>query len=307
MLHAIGCLLLLVSIATGLVPSSPFQTLKIAQVVDPRDGSTGSATAGLGKASLCVILPQLGDFDTAEYCEQLIACEKEMAEAQLDWRIIGIGDVNSAKKFCKFTSLPLERLRMVQDSSLHESLQLANGPDWDVPFDFFPETVFGLNTRAWLNYMAMCAGLYAPGTLREILRGYVGDKTAPERLAEDEEVRAAPVVITGTKRVKLGPFIEYDNLWASESGYQRPVELATVRLRNMAEVLSNWKEYVPDDRHLAWRGATYLFDGEDLEYEHRTPGVLTYSATPSRPLSFLEPRIGKKALNPLGFSDPRGM
>jgi hypothetical protein len=73
----------------------------------------------------------------------------------------------------------------------------------------------------------------------------------------------------------------------------------------MVEVLSNWPTYVPDDRHLAWRGATFLFgeDGE-LEHEHRTPGVLTYSATPSRPLSFLQPRIGNKALNPLGLADP---
>jgi hypothetical protein len=39
-------------------------------------------------------------------------------------------------------------------------------------------------------------------------------------------------------------------------------------------------------------------------YEWRTPGVLTYSETMSRPLSFLAPYIGAaKANNPLGLGD----
>ncbi len=41
-----------------------------------------------------------------------------------------------------------------------------------------------------------------------------------------------PVRILGARRVKLGP-IEYDQMWKDERGYQRPVELATVR--NMKE------------------------------------------------------------------------
>ena len=103
--------------------------------------------------------------------------------------------------------------------------------------------------------------------------------------------------------VKLGP-VRYTNGWAEEVGYQRPVELATVRLRNMVEVLSNWETYVSDPAHIAWRGATYLFDADGAElytYQHR--GVLTYSRTPSRPLTFLAPYIGARALNPLGLGD----
>ena len=38
----------------------------------------------------------------------------------------------------------------------------------------------------------MCAGIGAPGTLAEILRGYLGDRSAPERLAPDAVVRAGP-------------------------------------------------------------------------------------------------------------------
>lgn len=157
---------------------------------------------------------------------------------------------------------------------------------------------------AWLKYLAMCAGLYAPGTLQEIARGYFGDRTAPERLAPDAVVTAGFVKIgPGVGPVKLGP-IKYSNAWSQETGYQRPVELATVRLRNMVEVLGNWECYVTNPTVIAQRGATYVFgaNGEALyEYQHR--GVLTYSATMARPLTFLTPFIGAKALNPLGLGD----
>ena len=41
----------------------------------------------------------------------------------------------------------------------------------------------------------MCAGIGAPGTLREILRGYFGDKNAPERFRDDDVVKAGFVTI----------------------------------------------------------------------------------------------------------------
>ncbi len=43
--------------------------------------------------------------------------------------------------------------------------------------------------------LAMCAGIGAPGTLREILRGYFGDKKAPERFRDDDVVNAGFITI----------------------------------------------------------------------------------------------------------------
>lgn len=159
--------------------------------------------------------------------------------------------------------------------------------------------------NAWLNYMAMCAGLFAPGTLPEIARGYFGDRSAPERLRPDEVVKVRDFIEIGpgVGPVRLGPF-KYTQGWAEESGYQRPIELATVRLKNMVEVLEHWGDYVSDPRHIAVRGATYLFDESGAQlYSYRSRGVLTYSRTMARPLSFLVPFIGAKALNPLGLGD----
>eukprot|EP00558_Chaetoceros_sp_UNC1202_P000771 CAMPEP_0197258734 /NCGR_PEP_ID=MMETSP1429-20130617/83043_1 /TAXON_ID=49237 /ORGANISM="Chaetoceros sp., Strain UNC1202" /LENGTH=151 /DNA_ID=CAMNT_0042722907 /DNA_START=56 /DNA_END=508 /DNA_ORIENTATION=+ len=151
--------------------------------------------------------------------------------------------------------------------------------------------------------MAMCAGIASPDTLQEIFRGYLGDKESPERIRSDEIVtvgnKADPFIeIKGTTDVKIGPF-KYQQSWKDQSGYQRPVELATIRLRIMVEVLTNFSDYVPDQRHLDLRGATFLFKENALVYEHIDTGVLSYSKTMGRPLTFLQPYIGEKALNPL--------
>ena len=125
----------------------------------------------------------------------------------------------------------------------------------------------GLQTPGgpWPALLLMCAGVGSPGTLAEVLRGYSGDRQAPQRLP-------SPLF----------------NLLGR--GYQRPFELATVRLRNMVEVLGRWTTYVPDPAFLTQRGGTFLLEADNtLLYQHRDPGILGFSATMGRPLSFLEP------------------
>jgi alpha-beta hydrolase superfamily lysophospholipase len=115
----------------------------------------------------------------------------------------------------------------------------------------------------------MCAGVGSPGTLAEVFRGYTGDRSAPQRFA-------SPLF----------------NLAGGE-GFQRPFELATVRLRNMVEVLSHWRTYVPSDDYLTQRGGTFLLDRDDsLLFSYRDAGLLGFSATMARPLSFLDAYFG---------------
>jgi hypothetical protein len=58
----------------------------------------------------------------------------------------------------------------------------------------------------------------------------------------------------------------------------------------MVEVLGRWRTYVPSDAHLTQRGGTFLLDGDNrLLYEHRDRGILGFSETMARPLSFLKP------------------
>jgi AhpC/TSA antioxidant enzyme len=126
--------------------------------------------------------------------------------------------------------------------------------------------------------LLMCAGIGSPGTLAEVFRGYRGDRQAPQLINDDEIVRATPLPPLKGEFFKL----------AGGTGFQRPFELATLRLRNMAEVLSHWKTYVPDATYLTQRGATFLFDANgQLLYSHRDRAILGFAANMSRPLSFL--------------------
>ncbi len=107
---------------------------------------------------------------------------------------------------------------------------------------------------------------------------YKGDKKAPQLIADEEVVKGTPL-----PPIK-GSFFKA----AGGKGFQRPFELATLRLRNMTEVLSNWKIYVPDSSYLTQRGGTFLFNEEgQLIYEHRDRSILGFAENMSNPLSFL--------------------
>ncbi len=224
---------------------------------------------GRGRRRLVLLLSQLGDFDSLEYAQALVPVLPQLEAAGIAVLAIGIGEAAGRERFCAFTGFPSERLLVDAEPDLHrdlglyEGLKQAGGP--------------------WPNLLLMCAGLGSPGTLAEVLRGYTGDRGAPQRIADDETIQAGPLPpIKGSFFARAGG-----------SGFQRPFELATVRLRNMAEVLGHWRTYVPRDDFLTQRGGTYLLETDDtLLYSHRDPGILGFSATMARPLRFLDPYLG---------------
>lgn len=203
---------------------------------------------------LVVVWGPLGDFDSVEYAQALVPALPRLAAAGIDLRAFAIGAEAGRARFCTYTGFPMDRLTVVGDDSLHRALDLNPG----------------LTTAAgpWPNLLLMCAGLGSPGTLAEVVRGYTGDRNAPARL----------------------PWPLF-RLAGSETTL-RPFELATVRLRNMLEVLSHWRTYVPSDAFLTQRGGTFLIAGDgSLTYRHRDRGLLGFSATMARPLQFLEPYL----------------
>ena len=203
---------------------------------------------------LVVLLSQLGDFDSLEYAQALAPALPRLEAAGIELLAIGIGDGAGADRFCRFTGFPRERLLVDAEPRLHLALGLYAG--LQVP------------GGPWPGLLLMCAGIGSPGTLAEVLRGYRGDRSAPQRLAN--------------------PLFAL----AGGEGFQRPFELATVRLGNMIEVLGAWRTYVPRDDFITQRGGTYLIDGDDsLLYSYQDRGILGFSATMGRPLAFLEPYL----------------
>ncbi len=216
---------------------------------------------------LILVLPQLGDFDSLEYA-WWIAHENPK---NLTIRAIGIGDRNAGTQFCHHTGFNPENLFVDPTAKLHQQLSLYPGLNLRLP---------GLKPQqnAWVNLFLMCAGIGSPGTLKEVFRGYLGDRTAPQLIAPDEVVQAKPLPAISGKT--------FDR--AGGSGFQRPFELATLRLRNMTESIGHWGTYVPDATYLTQRGGTFLFDETgELVYEHRDRGILGFSATMNHPLAFL--------------------
>jgi hypothetical protein len=224
---------------------------------------------------LVVILPQLGDFDSLEYAWWLQRNRGTLAAANIQVRAVGIGDRAAGEIFCHYTGFPQEHLFMDPAAALHRELGLYGGLAIAWPLLNGPQ-------RAWLNLMLMCAGLGSPGTLAEVFRGYRGDRQAPQLFAEDE------TVATGLLPPLTGKFFAL----AGGRGFQRPFELATLRLRNMVQVLGNWSRYVPDGTHLTQRGGTFLFNASgDLLYCHRDRGILGFAAQMANPLAFLTPHL----------------
>lgn len=209
---------------------------------------------GPGRRRLVVLFSQLGDFDSLEYAQALALALPRLEAAGIALLAIGIGDPAGADRFCGFTGFPRACLQVEPEPLLHRKLGL------------YP----GLQTPGgpWPALMLMCAGIGSPGTLAEVLRGYSGDRSAPQRLE-------SPLFAL-----------------AGGSGFQRPFELATVRLRNMVEVLGHWRTYVPNEAHITQRGGTFLLDVDDaLLYSHRDRGILGFSETMNRPLAFLDPHL----------------
>ncbi|GAB1541629.1 AhpC/TSA family protein [Scytonema sp. NUACC21] len=252
---------------------STYSVLSQTQRQRVSDGEVVSILSGCesSQEQLVLVLPQLGDFDSLEYAWWLRRDAKRLQAQGIAIRAVGIGNRTSGERFCSYTGFPADCLFVDPSAQLHQTLNLYEGLSLKLP---------GLSpgANAWLNLMLMCAGIGSPGTLAEVFRGYRGDARAPQLIGDFEIVKAPPLPPL------KGSFFK----WAGGKGFQRPFELATLRLRNMGEVLSNWKTYVPNAAYLTQRGATFLFDARgELLYEHRDRAILGFAADMSHPLSFL--------------------
>ena len=214
---------------------------------------------------LIVLLGSFADFDSFEYCKQLSAQSKRLAKTSCDFIIIGIGNENSKEYFCRFNKIDVQKVLAVSNADLHEKLNL--NPGFVSPFP------------AIINLLIMCMGINSKGTIKEVIRGYLGDKNAKALFDSDEEIKIGPTSIYIGKMFEI--FSEKDIL--------RPFELATRRLINMIEILSNWNIYVPKTSFLTQRGGTFLLnENDEILYKYISKSLLGYSDKMSEPLSFLD-------------------
>lgn len=218
----------------------------------------------IGNKRLIIILGLLGDFDSLEYIQALKDSMPVLESSNIKLTIIGIGNESSRNKFSKFIGITTEFIELEKDRSLHTKLGLARGSNFRIG---------GLS-----NLLLMCAGIASPGTIKEVIRGYIGDRNSNQIYKDDQQVCNALI-----PKLK-GRMFSY--FWGK--GFLRPFEMATLRLGNMIEVMRNWNTYMINHAYLPQRGGTFLLDENNkLLYYFLPQGLLGYSATMSQPIHFL--------------------
>ena len=217
------------------------------------------------RKTLIVILGSFADFDSFEYSKQLSIQLNKLTKNSVDLILIGIGSEKSKEYFCMFNKIDIKNVVALRNADLHKKLNLNSGFVSPLP--------------AMINLLIMCAGINSRGTIKEVLRGYFGDKYAKNLFDFDDDINIGSLFLFKGKMFDV----------FSKKQKLRPFEVATRRLINMIEILSNWNIYVPDSSFLTQRGATILFNekGEVL-YEFISESLLGYSSNMSSPLSFLD-------------------
>jgi len=117
---------------------------------------------GQKKFKLIVLFGLLGDFDSFEYAINLKSFIDKNQNKNLDIFAIAIGNQNGKEKFCKFTGFYKENLIVVSDNQIHNNLKVSRGLD--------------IGLGGWINMLLMLSGINSFKTIKEVIRGYTGDK-----------------------------------------------------------------------------------------------------------------------------------
>ncbi len=220
--------------------------------------------SGSKKYKLIVLMGLLGDFDSFEYAINLKKFIYNNQNNNVDFFAIAIGNKIGKEKFCDFTGFPNKNLEVVSDNKIHQDLLISNGVD--------------IGLGGWINMLIMLSGLNSFKTIKEVIRGYTGDRKSKQIFSDESQINLLNLIKFP------GIFFKY----TCGDGYLRPFELATYRLNNMLEIIKNWNDYILDNNYLAQRGASFLLDNNDkIIYHYFSNEVLGYSSTMEDPLSFL--------------------
>ncbi len=219
---------------------------------------------GQKKFKLIILFGLLGDFDSFEYAINLKNYINKNQDKNLDIFAIAIGNQSGKDKFCKFTGFNKENLIVVSDNQIHNNLKVSRGLD--------------IGLGGWINMLLMLSGINSFKTIKEVVRGYTGDRKAKQIYSEVDKIDVLKFLkFSGNSFKKV-----------FGDGYLRPFELATFRLNNMNEIIQNWSDYILNEEYLPQRGASFLLNNNNqIIYKFFSNDVLGYSSNMRDPLGFL--------------------
>jgi len=188
---------------------------------------------GKKRFKLIVLFGLLGDFDSFEYAINLQNFIDNHQESNLDIFAIAIGTRKGKEKFCNFTGFSKENLIVVSDNQIHNNLKVSRGLD--------------IGLGGWINMLLMLSGINSFKTIKEVIRGYLGDRKARQIYSQFDKIEV----------LKFLKFSGNSFRKVFGDGYLRPFELATFRLNNMNEIIKNWSDYIIHEKYLPQRGASF--------------------------------------------------
>ncbi len=219
---------------------------------------------GNKKYKLIILFGLLGDFDSFEYAINLTEFLDSNHNADLNIFALGIGNKIGKEKFCNFTGFPRENLEVVPDNKIHNDLKVSKGID--------------IGLGGWINMLLMLSGVNSLKTIKEVIRGYTGDRNSNQIFSELDEINLLNFLKFSGNSFKF----------AFGDGYLRPFELATFRLKNMIEIIQNWEDYIFNDKFLPQRGASFILNNQNqVIYKYFSHDVLGYSSNMNNPLGFI--------------------
>ena len=223
---------------------------------------------GEKRFKLIVLFGLLGDFDSFEYAINLQNFINNNQNKNLDIFAIAIGSQKGKERFSKFTGFSEDNLIVISNNQIHNNLKISRGLDT------------GLG--GWVNMLLMLSGINSLKTIKEVIRGYTGDRKAKQ-------------IYSKFDKIDILKFLNFSGNSFSQvfgDGYLRPFELATFRLNNMNEIIQNWSDYILNEEYLPQRGASFLLnDQNQVVYKFFSSDVLGYSSNMRDPLKFLSDLI----------------
>jgi len=223
---------------------------------------------GEKRFKLILLFGLLGDFDSFEYAINLQNFIDKHQDTNLDIFAIAIGTQKGKEKFCNFTGFSEENLTVVSDNKIHNTLEVSRG--------------LNIGVGGWVNMLLMLSGVNSFKTIKEVIRGYLGDRKAKQLYSEFDEIEV----------LKFLKFSGNSFTQVFGDGYLRPFELATFRLNNMNEIIQNWSDYILKEEYLPQRGASFLLNNKNkIIYKFFSNDVLGYSSNMRDPLEFLNDLI----------------
>ena len=209
--------------------------------------------AAKDKRKFILFLTHLGDLTSWELGQKISYFLPALEKSNTQVIAVAPATIQNSNLFEKFTKFPKKLLYLDERAESFAAMNFKRGVIPDAPLS------------PYFKLLLMLAGIGSDGTMKEVLRGYFGDRFTPTR---NNWIAETLRIVSQDRFDAVG-----------ENRYLRPFELATVRLQNMLDIIPNWNSLIPQDSRLITQlGGGYLLDfNNEILYSHVDTGILNYT------------------------------